>query len=109
MDAESGAYQMPIMWTLADYNSATARWALRNALHSIAYALANANATQNCAPGTTYKTALSPWKIPFTALAVLFYALFSLYIWRTVLRIRDQKQHPEHFKPSRKECKKAAE
>ena len=54
---------------------------------------------QNCAPGTTYKTALSPWKIPFTALAVLFYAL---YIWRIVLRIRDQKQHLEHFKPSRK-------
>lgn len=64
---------------------------------------------QNCAPGTTYKTALSPWKIPFTALAVLFYALFALYIWRVVLRIRDQKQHREHFKPSRKERKKTAQ
>ena len=61
---------------------------------------------QNCAPDTTYKTALSPWKIPFTALAVLFYALFSLYIWRVVLRIRDQRQHLKHFKPSRKERKK---
>ena len=65
--------------------------------------------TQNCAPGTTYKTAFSPWKIPFTALAVLFYALFALYIWRVVLRIRDQKQHLEHFKPNRKERKKTAQ
>lgn len=64
---------------------------------------------QNCASDTTYKTALSPWKIPFTALAVLFYALFALYIWRVVLRIRDQKQHPEHFKPNRKERKKTTQ
>lgn len=98
---------MPMMWTLTDYDSATARWAMRNAIHNIAYALANSNATQNCAPGTTYKTALSPWKIPFTVLAIFFYVMFALYIWRVVLRIRDQKQHPEHFKPSRKERKNA--
>ena len=60
-------------------------------------------------PRTTHKTALSPWKIPFTALAVLFYALFALYIWRVVLRIRGQKQHLKHFKPNRKERKKTAQ
>lgn len=96
---------MPAMWTLTDYDSATARWAMRNAMHNIAYTLANSNATQNCAPGTAYRTELSPWKVPFTVLNVILYALVVLYIWRLVLRIRDQKQHPEHFKPSRKEKK----
>lgn len=98
---------MPAMWTLTDYDSATARWAMRNALHNIAYTLANSNVTQKCAPGTKYKMGLSPWKIPFTVLNVVLYALVVLYIGRLVLRIRDQKQHPEHFKPSRKERKAA--
>ena len=36
------------------------------------------------------------------------YPPFALYFWRVVLRIRDQKQNPEHFKLSRKVREKMA-
>ncbi|MCQ5164378.1 hypothetical protein NE588_16100, partial [Faecalibacterium prausnitzii] len=58
---------MPAMWNLYDYDSATARWAMRNAIHIISYALATSNATQDSAPGTTVRMSISPWKIAANA------------------------------------------
>lgn len=92
---------MPFMWNLNDYDSATARWAMRNSIHDIAYTLANSNATQGAAPGATYTTSMPGWRIGAIAATVVLWALVGLYIWRLVARARDEKRHPEKYKPRR--------
>ena len=88
---------MPVMWTLNDYDSATARWSMRNAIHNISYALANSNAMQNAAPGTTYYKEMSTWKKVAISVNVLIYALIVLYIVKMIKRIKDEKIHPEAY------------
>lgn len=51
----------PIMWSISDYDSATARASMRNAIHNIAYAVANSNAMEGMAPGAVQKIGISPW------------------------------------------------
>ncbi len=99
---------MPLMWSVEDYDSATARWAMRNSIHNIAYALANSNVTQGAAPGTTYRKTMPAWKMGFIALNVVLYLLVAAGIVLLVLRGRDEKVHPECYRPRKpKKVKKA--
>jgi beta-glucosidase len=52
---------MPIMWGVSDYDSATARASMRKAIHNIGYAVANSNAMEGMAPGAVQKIGISPW------------------------------------------------
>lgn len=98
---------MPAMWNLNDYDSATARWAMRNAIHNISYALANSNATQDSAPGTTFRMSTSPWKIAANAAIVVIWVLVVALIVLMVRRTKDAKLHPENYKPRKQKKVKA--
>ncbi|MFU0811275.1 MAG: Fn3-like domain-containing protein [Atopobium sp.] len=52
---------VPLKWSISDYDSATARSSMRNAIHNIAYAVANSNAMEGMAPGAVQKIGISPW------------------------------------------------
>ncbi|MBR1814897.1 MAG: glycoside hydrolase family 3 C-terminal domain-containing protein [Lachnospiraceae bacterium] len=93
---------MPAMWSLEDYNSATARSVMRRAIHNIAYTVANSNAMQGYAPGAVQKVSMSPWKLALYAVDVVFALLFVLAIVRMVRRAKDEKLHPEHYKQKQK-------
>ncbi|WP_099467119.1 glycoside hydrolase family 3 N-terminal domain-containing protein [Konateibacter massiliensis] len=96
---------MPMLWSLNDYDSATARTAMRTAIHNVSYALANSNATQNAAPGTTYYTTMATWQKLVIALQVVIYLLTALYVWRLIRRIKDEKNYPEKYKPRKRNHK----
>lgn len=49
-----------------DYDSATARTAMRNALHGVLYATANSNAMNGVVPGASISYAMSPWRVALT-------------------------------------------
>lgn len=98
---------MPSVWNLTDYDSATARSVMRNALHNICYTVANSNAMQGLAPGAVVKTKMSPWKKILIAADVVFVLLFAGGVTWMVRRARAEKAHPELFK--RKAPKKAKE
>lgn len=97
---------MPMMWNLNDYTSATARGAMRNAIHNISYALANSNAVQGAAPGTTFNTKMATWQKGVIVLQIIIYLLIALYIFRLVIRIRDEKAHPENYKAKKGKMRK---
>ena len=62
---------MSMMWSIDDYESATARSCMRNAIHNIAYTVANSNAMQGMVPGTTVEQEMSPWQpVAYGAVAV---------------------------------------
>lgn len=53
--------------TATDYDSATARSVMRQALHRVCYATANSNAMNGIAPGATISQGTSGWKSAITA------------------------------------------
>lgn len=73
MDAYQGmtaGTDMQLTWTawaqdriITDTKSATSRKAIRNALHNVLYTVANSNAMQGFAPGTTFSYTISPWRV----------------------------------------------
>ena len=75
----------------ADTESATARIALRNAMHNVLYTVTNSNAMQDVKPGTIISYKMSPWRI-YTIIADV--ALFGFTIIGTawvVIRVRKNK------------------
>lgn len=97
---------MPSIWSLDDYDSATARTAMRNAIHNIAYAVVNSNAMQGCAPGAVETTTMSPWQKVLIGVDVVAVLLVAGGVVWIVRRSRAEKAHPELFKPSRKKAAK---
>ena len=98
---------MPIMWNVNDYDSATARSVMRNAIHNIAYTVANSNTMQGMAPGAVRKVHMSPWQIGlYVADAVIVLLLAGGVFW-IVKRTKAEKAHPEQFKRKVKKEKKA--
>ncbi len=88
--------------TLADYDSATARTVMREALHHIAYTVANSSVLQNSPPGTIIYYDMSPWMIGLIALNVVIYCLIAGGIVWLVFRLIDAKKHPEKYKSKNK-------
>ena len=99
---------MPLMWTLEDYDSPTARSVMRTAIHNIAYTTANSNAMQGYAPGAVQKTAISPWKLGLYIVDAMYVLLLAGAIFWMVHRAKDDKLHPEKYKHKIKKAKKAA-
>ncbi len=103
---------MPMMWTVGDYDSATARSVMRNAIHNLAYTVANSNAMQGYAPGAVQKVAMSPWRVGILVFTIVFGLLIAGGIVWLVLRRLDEKKNPDKYKHSstrkeRREAKKA--
>lgn len=89
---------MPIIWNLVDYDSPTARSVMRNAIHNVAYTVANSNAMQGVAPGAVAKTTMSPWMKLLVAVDVVIGLLVIGGVVWMVLRTKQEKSHPELFK-----------
>ncbi len=54
-----------------DYDSPSARVAMRNALHGVLYATANSNAMNGIVPGSSVSYKMSPWRVGLTAGSVV--------------------------------------
>ena len=94
---------LPMFWKMVDYESPSAQWAMRNAIHNIAYTMANSNAVQGAAPGATYRTAVPGWRIGLTVANIVVAGPWVLWLIRVIMRFRACKAHPETFKPRRRD------
>lgn len=90
-----------------DYDSPTARVAMRKALHNIGYATVNSNAMNGITPKSRLGYSMSPWKKLLYGIDVAVVLIAALIIFWIVRRGRDEKAHPDHYrKPkSRKKAK----
>ena len=70
-----------------DTSSATARQALRKAYHNVFYTVANSNAMQGIAPGTTITYKLSGWRIMFIIIDVVLGAFVILGTTWVLIRV----------------------
>ncbi len=87
---------------LNDYDSPTAKSVIRNALHHVAYAIANSSATQHVAPGSIVYYDMSPWRIALIGVTVAVLLLTAVMIIWTVVRSRDSKANPEKYRQNEK-------
>lgn len=89
---------MSAMWNISDYDSPTARTAMRNAIHNIAYAVVNSNAMQGIAPGGMQKISMSPRQKGLIAADVVVVLLLAGGVFWMVRRTGEEKRHPELFR-----------
>lgn len=83
---------IPAMWGIEDYDSATARSAMRAAIHNIAYTVANSNAMQNVVPGGCVELGAHPVQSLLTTINVVAAALVIGGIVLMVMRARRARQ-----------------
>lgn len=81
-----------------DTTSPSARWAMREAVHHIAYMVANSSNMQGVAPGEMVSYGMSPWAIGLTVANVVVYLFIIVMAVYAVIRVRDSKKHPENYK-----------
>lgn len=93
---------VPAMWSIMDYDSPTARAAMRQALHRIGYAVANSSALQGIAPGARTVTQTSPWQYGVWGLDAAALLLVAGGVALMVRRTRDEREHPERYRRGRK-------
>lgn len=80
-----------------DTTSASAKWAMREAVHHIAYMVVNSNYMQGVAPGAIVTYTMSPWAIGLLIANIVIYAAaVGMIVW-TAVRIQDAKKHPEKY------------
>lgn len=89
---------MPFMWNIVDYESATARNAMRTAIKNIAYTVVNSNAFEGAAPGDVVLRHTSPWLYLWIVLDVVIGCIIIALIVVMVRRARDEKIHPDLYK-----------
>lgn len=75
---------------------------MREALHHIAYTVANSSVLQNSPPGTIIYYDMSPWMIWLIILNVVIYCLIAGGIVWIVFRLIDAGRHPEKYKSKKK-------
>lgn len=85
-------------YTVKDMESATARTAYREAIHRVAFQIANSNAMQGVAPGSITYYDISPWVIWLTIANVVCYAVIVGGIVWLVLREVNARKHPERYR-----------
>jgi beta-glucosidase len=83
---------------LNNLDTATAQWAIRRAVHNIAYVYVNSNAYQGVAPGARVYFDMSPWKITLIAVSVVAGVLVLAGAVWVVLRALDEKKKPDKYK-----------
>lgn len=71
---------------------------LQDATHQMCYMVANSNAINGIAAGSTIKYSLAPWQVGQVVGICVTGLLFLLAIVMTVLRSKDKKRHPELYK-----------
>lgn len=81
-----------------DTTSASAQWAMRDAVHHIAYMVANSSNMQGVAPGEVVSYGMSPWAIGLLIANIVVYAFIVVMAVLTVLRVLDGKKNPERYK-----------
>ena len=89
---------MSLMWSISDYDSATSRTAMRQAIHNTAYAVVNSNAMQGAVPGSTFKVSPASWQYVIWAITLVAALLIANAIRMIVKRGRDELAHPELYK-----------
>ena len=82
----------------ADYDSATARTAIRNSLHNWAYTMANSAIANGAAPGAIFYYDMAPWAITLMVCDIVILAFVAVMVVLIVLRGIDSKKHPERYK-----------
>ncbi|MBO6154439.1 MAG: glycoside hydrolase family 3 C-terminal domain-containing protein [Lachnospiraceae bacterium] len=97
---------MPTAWSLIDYDSPTARSAMRNAIHNIAYTVVNSNAMQGVTPGSVIVRKTSPWQYLRLIINLVIILINVGLICLMVRRANDEKLHPNLYKQSKKKHKK---
>ncbi len=85
-----------------DMTSNTAKTAMRNAIHNVAYAYVNSSMTQGMAPGAYVYYDMSPWAICFMIGDIIVGLLVIGGIVWIVLRLLDEKKNPEKYKNNQK-------
>lgn len=81
-----------------DTTSATVQWRMRDAVHNIAYALANSNAMQGVAPGSIAYYTMSPWAIWLLVANIVIDAFVLAMIAYIIVRLVRSRRHPELYK-----------
>lgn len=81
-----------------DMESATAITAYREAIHHIAYQIANSGAMQGVAPGSVSYYDVSPWKIMLRTSNIIGGLLITLGIAWIVIRTLQAKKRPEEYR-----------
>lgn len=80
-----------------DYQSPTAQWAFRRAIHEICYTIVNSNAFNNIAPGAIIEKSMRPWYIwVYVVNGVVIALELAAVVW-IVLRKKEEVAHPEKF------------
>ncbi len=77
--------------------SATTVKYLQKATHEMCYMVANSNAMNGMAPGSTITYSLAPWEMGCAVAIVVTGLLFAAVIVLSVLRVRDEKRHPDRY------------
>lgn len=83
-------------------DSNTGKNILREAVHEIAYTVVNSNAMQGVVPGAIVWFKMSPWQGWLIAANVVVYFVIAAGIVLTVLRVVDDKKHPEKYNHGQK-------
>ena len=81
--------------------SATTVQYLQKATHEMCYMVANSNAMNGMAPGSTITYSLAPWEMGCAVAIVVTGLLFAAVIVLSVLRVRDEKRHPDLYLTTR--------
>lgn len=98
---------IPMMWNLDDYDSPTARNAMRNAIHNIAYTVVNSNAMQGIAPGAVANISMAPWQKALIAADIAIGAILIGGVFWMIKRTQNEKKNPELYKRKVKKSQKA--
>jgi len=80
-----------------DMTSATARTAMRNAIHNILYSYVNSNLVNGMAPGSMTYYDMSPWEKGLIAADVVLGLLAVAGVVWILLRTQAAKKHPEQY------------
>ena len=82
---------------ITDKSSATSLTLMREAIHHVAYAVANSNVMQGVAPGSTRTYGISPWLFWAVPVIVVIGLAGVALVVLTVLRAVDGRKHPENY------------
>ena len=83
--------------TSMDFATPTAKWAARNAVHNICYAVVNSGTYNYAAPGSYIYYDMSPWAIWLIVANVAIWAVvIGAVVW-IVIRTRGEKRNPQEY------------
>lgn len=92
----------PVMWSISDYDSPTARACMRRAIHNVAFTVANSSALQGMVPGAMQHTEESPWWGIIRGVDVAAAALVAGGVALIARRTKAEREHPELYKRSKR-------